>query len=100
MSAEASFAAVRTLGGRAVTRSDRDAVDAVCRSIDVRRQFDPDPAAAADILGALLANDGEPDGYGLKCANTVLKALELRDDIPGAVELRMRALGIVERGKP
>ena len=97
MTPEETVAAVRAIGPRPADRHDRDAIDALCRLVDVRRRFDVEPDVAAELLVALLANDGASDGYGLKCANTVLKALDLRPEVPGAGDLRIRALGIVDR---
>lgn len=97
MTAEETIAEVRSLGRRAADREGRRAVDAFCRLVDVRKQFDVEATVAAEVLEILLANDGATDGYDLKCANTVLKALDLRHDIPGGGDLRIRALGIVDR---
>lgn len=81
---------------------DRVALTALCRQIDVRKRVDAaytadwrplDPATAADatvvagLAAVLLANAtavGAPgsadelnDGWGLKCTNSALKALDL-----------------------
>ena len=37
------------------------------------------------------------DGWGLKCTNSALKALELRDDPPQASELRVWAIDVLDR---
>jgi hypothetical protein len=88
-------------GPRVFTGDDRDALDALCRQIDVRKRIsatyrpgwartDPEvpapPAVAAGVVAVLLANAsgvGSPgpdgasnDGWGLKCTNTALKALD------------------------
>lgn len=100
MTPDETVAAVRAIGPRPADRHDRVAVDALCRLVDVRKRFDAEPDVAAELLEVLLANDGAPDGYGLKCANTVLKALDLRPEIPAAGDLRIRALGIVDSAQP
>lgn len=88
---------------------------AVCRQIDVRRKIsarygaewvrrdDESPADAATVSGVvtalLLDASRSPDGDGgwaLKCVNSALKALELRDDVPAAPELRAWALAILD----
>ena len=97
MTPEETVAAVLSFGPQPADREHRDALDALCRLVDVRKRFDVEPAVAAELLEALLANEGASDGYGLKCANTVLKALDLRPEVPGAGDLRVRALGIVDR---
>ncbi len=97
MTPEEAIAAVRAYGPRPADPQHRAAIDALCRLVDVRKRFEVEPPVAAELLEALLANDGAPDGYGLKCANTVLKALDLRPEIPAAGDLRIRALGIVDR---
>jgi hypothetical protein len=99
MSPEETVAAVLAVGPQPADRGQRDAIDAMCRLIDVRKRFDVEPAVAAEILEALLANEHASDGYGLKCANTVLKALDLRPETPAAGDFRIRALGIVDRAQ-
>ena len=102
--------------------ADREALDELCRQIDVRKKvsadydagwkrLDPEPPAGAEVVSGLvavlLANAGalgEPgpdgarnDGWGLKCVNSALKALELRDDLPRASDLRVWAMDALDR---
>ncbi len=103
--------------------ADRDRVDALCRQIDVRRKVsvvydhgwkrrEPEtpvsPETMAGVVAVLLANAGPIDGpigpadaaddggWGLKCANSALKALELRDELPEAASLRAWALAVLD----
>jgi hypothetical protein len=101
---------------------DRDRLDALCRQVDVRKKvsvdygpdwqrLDPevaaDPAVVSGLVAVLLANAagvGSPgpggsrnDGWGLKCTNSALKALELRDQMPFASELRVWAMDVLDR---
>ena len=99
--------------------ADRDRVDALCRQIDVRRKVsvvyddgwkrrEPETPVSAEtmagVVAVLLANagpigpaDGADDGgWGLKCANSALKALELRDKLPDAASLRAWALAVLD----
>ena len=99
--------------------ADRGWVDALCRQIDVRRKVsvvydngwkrrEPEtpvsPETMAGVVAVLLANAGaigaadvaDDGGWGLKCANSALKALELRDEIPDAASLRAWALAVLD----
>lgn len=101
---------------------DRRLLDQLCRQIDVRKRVsthygaqlakvDPEvPAPAVVVSGlvaVLLANadqvdgpgeEGEiNDGWALKCVNSALKALVLRDDLPGSPGLRAWALEVLDR---
>jgi len=103
---------------------DRASLEALCRQIDVRKRvsvaygaewkrLDPEtPAGAAVVSGlvaVLLANAarvGDPgarvdgacdDGWGLKCTNSALKALELQEHLPHASELRVWAIDVLDR---
>lgn len=99
--------------------SERADLDALCRQIDVRRKvsttyatgwkrMDPEaavPAAvAAGLVAVLLANAGSlhgstgvrDGGWGLKCANSALKALDLFEDAPLTPELRAWAVEILD----
>ncbi len=99
--------------------SARADLDALCRQIDVRRKVsttygagwkrvDPEtavPAAvAAGLVAVLLANAGSlqgstgvrDGGWGLKCANSALKALDLFEDAPFTPELRAWAVEILD----
>ena len=83
---------------------DRESLDALCRQVDVRKKvsagygpdwkrLDPEvpaePVVVSGLVAVLLANAagvGSPgpdgsrnDGWGLKCTNSALKALELRE---------------------
>jgi hypothetical protein len=89
-------------GGRnPVAAEDRTAVDALCRQIDVRKKLDVAPEVAADLVDVLLANAiASNDGWGLKCANSALKALDLRPDMPGASDRRIRAIEVLDTAIP
>jgi hypothetical protein len=101
---------------------DRESLDALCRQVDVRKKIsagygpdwtrlDPevpaDPGVVSGLVAVLLANAagvGSPgsdgsrnDGWGLKCTNSALKALELRDQMPYASELRVWAMDVLDR---
>ena len=100
--------------------ADRDRVDALCRQIDVRRKvsvvyddgwkrWEPETPVSAEtmagVVAVLLANAGpistadatsDDGGWGLKCANSALKALELRDGLPEAASLRAWALAVLD----
>ena len=68
-----------------------------------------DAAVVSGLVAVLLANAarvGDPaaradgavdDGWGLKCTNSALKALDLRDDAPHAGELRVWAMDVLDR---
>ena len=109
-------------GPAVCTGDDRDALDALCRQIDVRRKvsaayapewqrLDPEVPVAAPVVSGLVAvllanaaGVGEPgadgarnDGWGLKCTNSALKALELGEDAPHASELRVWAIDVLDR---
>jgi hypothetical protein len=91
-------------------------LDALCRQIDVRHtlaaaygpdwtRVDPetpaDPATIAGVVALLLQSGGTPDGAtddgrGLKYANSALKALELRDGVPDAPQLRAWAVRLLD----
>lgn len=99
--------------------SERADLDALCRQIDVRRKvsttyaaewkrIDPEVAVpapvAAGLVGVLLANAGplqgsigvRDGGWGLKCANSALKALDLFEDAPITAELRAWAVEVLD----
>ena len=100
--------------------ADRRRVDALCRQIDVRRKVsevyddgwkrrEPETPVSAEtmagVVAVLLANAGpistadatsDDGGWGLKCANSALKALELRDAVPEAASLRAWALAVLD----
>ncbi len=101
---------------------DRERLDALCRQVDVRKKvsaayasdwkrLDPEvpavPPVVSGLVAVLLANAagvGAPgpdgarnDGWGLKCANSALKALELREHPPHASELRVWAIDVLDR---
>jgi hypothetical protein len=101
---------------------DREQVDALCRQVDVRKKvlagyapgwkrLDPEVPAVAPVVSGVVAvllpnaaGVGAPgpdgarnDGWGLKCTNSALKALELRDDLPYASELRVWAIDALAR---
>ena len=99
--------------------ADRDRVDALCRQIDVRRKVsvvyddgwkrrEPEtpvsPETMAGVVAILLANAGpigaanaaDDGGWGLKCVNSALKAIELRDGLPDAASLRAWALAVLD----
>ena len=102
--------------------ADRDRVDALCRQIDVRRKVsmvydhgwkrrEPETPVSAEtmagVVAVLLANAGpigptddanaaDDGGWGLKCANSALKAIELRDGLPEAASLRAWALAVLD----
>ena len=98
---------------------DRAQVDALCRQIDVRRKVsvvyddgwkrrDPEtpvsPETMAGVVAVLLANAGpigpadvaDDGGWGLKCANSALKAIELREGLPESASLRAWALAVLD----
>ncbi len=99
--------------------ADRVRVDALCRQIDVRRKVsvvyddgwkrrEPETPVSAEtmagVVAVLLANAGpigaadaaDDGGWGLKCANSALKALELREQLPEASSLRAWALAVLD----
>ena len=100
--------------------ADRRRVEALCRQIDVRRKVsevyddgwkrrEPETPVSAEtmagVVAVLLANAGpistadaasDDGGWGLKCANSALKALDLRDGIPEAASLRAWALAVLD----
>jgi hypothetical protein len=109
-------------GPAVLAGDDRECLDALCRQVDVRKKvsagygpdwkrLDPEvPAESAVISGlvaVMLANAagvGSPgpdgsrnDGWGLKCTNSALKALELREQAPYASELRIWAMDVLDR---
>jgi hypothetical protein len=104
------------------TGDDREQLDALCRQIDVRKRvsagyaagwkrLDPEepaePAVVSGLVAVLLANaagvgapgpDGSRnDGWGLKCTNSALKALALREQAPYASDLRSWAVEVLDR---
>ncbi len=107
------------LGPAVFVDADRARVDALCRQIDVRRKVsvvyddgwkrrEPEtpvsPETMAGVVAVLLANAGpigpadvaDDGGWGLKCANSALKAIELRDGLPEAASLRAWALAVLD----
>jgi hypothetical protein len=101
---------------------DRDDLDALCRQVDVRKKvsagygpgwkrLDPEvpavPPVVSGVVAVLLGNAagvGAPgpdgarnDGWGLKCTNSALKALELHEHLPHASELRVWAIDVLDR---
>jgi hypothetical protein len=111
-------------GPKVLVGDDRADLDALCRQIDVRRKvsvaygegftrLDPEspapPAVVSGLVAVLLANAvgvGGPgpngslnDGWGLKCTNSALKALELREDAPLSPSLRAWALETLDRAR-
>ena len=107
-------------GPTVFTGADRRRVEALCRQIDVRRKVseiyddgwkrrEPEVPVASEtmagVVAVLLANAGpistadatsDDGGWGLKCANSALKALELRDAVPEAASLRAWALAVLD----
>ncbi len=106
-------------GPAVASGTDRADLEALCRQVDVRHRVsvayrdgwkrrepetDVAPATLAGLVAVLLANAGElgdphaPDdqGWGLKCANTALKALELAEGIPAEAELRAWAVAVLD----
>jgi hypothetical protein len=104
-------------GPAVFTGPDRAHLDELCRQIDVRKRvsvgygdawsrLDPEtpapPPVVGGVIAVLLANAagvGSPgpgdtlnDGWGLKCTNSALKALDAWSDVPRAAELRSLAL--------
>ena len=99
--------------------AERGRVDALCRQIDVRRKVsvvyddgwkrrEPETPVSAEtmagVVAVLLANAGpigpadaaDDGGWGLKCVNSALKAIELRDGLPDAASLRAWALAVLD----
>jgi hypothetical protein len=110
------------LGPAVFAGGDRELLDALCRQVDVRKRvsagygpdwkrLDPEvpaePVVVSGLVAVMLANaagvgfpgpDGSRnDGWGLKCTNSALKALELREQIPYASELRVWAMDVLDR---
>lgn len=105
-------------GPAVATGADRADLEALCRQIDVRRRVSrgyasgwqrlddeesASPEVIAGLVAVLLANAGPlgksaPDdgGWGLKCANSALKALDQFDDLPEAPALRAWAMSVVD----
>ncbi len=104
-------------GPRRFEAHDRADLDALCRQIDVRRKvattyapgwkrIDPESTVPGPVLAGLVAvllgnagGLGRPgeggslnDGWGLKCVNSALKALDLQPDAPHAPALRAWAM--------
>jgi hypothetical protein len=109
-------------GPRVFEGDDRAALDSLCRQIDVRKKLsvayapewkplDPEvpaePPLVAGVIAVLLANargvdlpdDAAAlnDGWSLKCVNSALKALDLRDGLPLDGDLRLWAMEILDR---
>jgi len=109
-------------GPQILTGENRADLEALCRQIDVRRKvsvgygegferLDPEspapPVVVSGLVAVLLANAegvGEPgpdgslnDGWGLKCTNSALKALELREEAPRSATLRAWTLEALDR---
>jgi hypothetical protein len=109
-------------GPAVFTGEDRRNLDELCRQVDVRRKvsvsygegfarLDPEipaePAVVSGLVAVLLANAeglGGPvpegfinDDWGLKCVNSALKALELREHLELAPPLRAWALEALDR---
>jgi len=110
-------------GGPAIfAGDDRAELDSLCRQVDVRKKvsagygpgwkrLDPEvpavPAVVSGVVAVLLANAagvGAPgpdgarnDGWGLKCTNSALKALDLHEHLPHASELRVWAIDVLDR---
>ncbi len=101
---------------------DRAQLDELCRQIDVRKRIsaayaagwkrlEPEttaaPAVVSGVIAVLLANAGGVggagadgslnDGWGLKCTNSALKALDAWPGVPDASELRSWAMEILDR---
>lgn len=101
---------------------DRETLEALCRQVDVRKKMsagyapgwkrlEPEvpaaPPVVSGVVAVLLANAagvGEPgpdgarnDGWGLKCTNSALKALELNEHPPHASDLRVWAIDVLDR---
>ncbi len=106
-------------GPRVFVGDDRAALDALCRQIDVRGRIssgygpdwarrDPEVPVGAEtvagVVAVLLGNAGvigagvgERDGgWGLKCVNSALKALDGFEAVPAAPELRAWALAVLD----
>jgi hypothetical protein len=113
-----------TSGPRVFDGEDRAALDALCRQIDVRHRIsrrygsgwkraEPEepapPAVVSGVAAVLLANAagvGAPgadgalnDGWGLKCTNSALKAVELAPDLPRRPELVAWAMTVLDRAR-
>ncbi len=111
-------------GPRIFTDRDRADLDELCRQIDVRKKVSvgyaegfkrldaespAPPAVLSGVVAVLLANAvgvGQPgpdgslnDGWGLKCTNSALKALELREEAPLSPVLRAWALETLDRAR-
>jgi hypothetical protein len=109
-------------GPRVLDGADRAQLDALCRQIDVRKRISAgygsgwkrlepetpaDLAVVSGVVAVLLANaarvgdagaeDPCNDGWGLKCANSALKALDAWTDAPSASELRGWAADVIGR---
>ena len=111
-------------GPRILEGEDRSALESLCRQIDVRRKVSvaygagfarldnespAPPQVVSGLVAVLLANAagvGRPgpggalnDGWGLKCTNSAMKALDLRDDLPASPALRAWALETLDRAR-
>lgn len=105
-------------GPAPLSGEDRVIVEAICRIIDVRKQFPaglnidgklantrepPDPLIMAGLVALLLANASAnlaDRGWRFKCANTALKALDLAPNLPEHPALLAWALESIERDLP
>ena len=111
ISVPAPVAAWLARGPAVFAADDRARLDALCRQIDVRKKvsaaygaewkrLDPEtpaePAVVSGLVAVLLGNAAQHDGWGLKCTNSALKALELRDNPPRASELRVWAIDVLD----
>lgn len=101
---------------------DRERLDALCRQVDVRKRvsvgyapgwkrLDPEVPAEAPVVSGLIAvllanaagvggpgpDGARNDGWGLKCTNSALKALDLREHAPHESDLRVWAIDVLDR---
>jgi len=103
------------------TGDERRTLDALCRQIDVRKTVSTsyrldwssldterpvEPSVLSGLVAVLLANaarvgdargDAINDGWGLKCANSALGALDLRERLPREPELRAWGIETLDR---
>ena len=118
----ALVAAVARAWPAVFTGDDREELEALCRQVDVRKKVSAGYDAGVEATrsrsagrpcgrerrrrGAARQRGGRGrtghrrarnDGWGLKCTNSALKALELRDDLPHASELRVWAIDVLDR---
>ncbi len=100
---------------------DRDALDGLCRQIDVRKRIaagyatgwkraeperDARPVTVAGLVATLLdaaagidapTDGGVNDGRSIKLVNSALKALDLEGELPHGPELRAWAFELLDR---